>query len=126
MKWKYLSWIIAGIILLVAFLIHMALGIAAIMLLGVLWSFNMQQAELLKKYGPELAQKIRKKQVEIGMSRDVIEHMWGPCMNVRKDVDADGTTLTCDHMPIKNTNPVRYKYYAVYVNDVLMQYGDKR
>ncbi len=124
MNSKYIPWVIAIVILAVAFSIHKILGVGTVLILGVIWAMNIQHANDVKRFGPELAKKIQKKQIEIGMQRSVVERIWGPAANVRKHVDGSGTMITCDHMLIEKDGRKRYRFYAEYMNDVLTKYGD--
>lgn len=130
MNKKYLFPLVVVAVLVALFLWHRVAGVLAAVVVGLLWAVNkasdMQTAELIKKHGPELAAKIQSKQVEIGMHRVVVELIWGKGANGKGMTDATGNTLVCDHMQVEEAGRKRYRYYAIYKNEVLIEFGDKK
>lgn len=128
MKSKYIFYLALLAALVGLFLWSRIAGTIIAVLVVLLWFVNksneMQEAGLTKRFGPELAKKILAKQVEIGMRKAVVEAMWGKGVNEKRKVDADGTTLQCDYMLKEVNGRKRYMYWAVFRNNVLVEYGD--
>ncbi len=99
-------------------------GLVALLWL-ISWSGQQQNAQYVKKYGPELAKKIGLRQVELGMPREVVELIWGPAGNIKRSTTAAGVTMHCDHSLVQGEDGSHYKYYAIYKNDLLTEFGDK-
>ncbi len=128
MKPKYIFYLVLIGVLVALFLWNRPIGAIAIILVvvvaAVMKASSMQEADLVKKFGPEVTKKIHAKKVEIGMNRAVIEAMWGKGVNEKRKVDADGTTLQCEYLLKEVNGRKRYMYWAVFRNDVLVEYGD--
>ena len=128
MKPKHIFYLILAGLLVALFLWNRPIGAAAIVLVVVIVvvmkASAMQEADWVKKFGPELTKKIQAKKAEIGMNRAVIEAMWGKGENEKRKVDADGTTLQCDYLLKEVNGRKRYMYWAIFRNDVLVEYGD--
>lgn len=129
MKPRHILYIVLAVLTAIVFVWKAMLGFVMLVLLGLFWVVNkatrMEDADRLKKYGPELAQKIKEGKVEIGMSREVVELMWGKGANEKRRVDASGTTLHCEHALVAGDGTKRYRYFATYHNDVLVEFGDR-
>ena len=128
MKPRHILYLVLAVLTAIVFVWKAMVGFVMVVLLGLFWVVNkatrMEDADRLKKYGPELAQKIKEGKVEIGMSREVVELMWGKGANHKQHVDAEGTTITGDYGLVEKDGRKRFRYYAVFVNGVLTSYGD--
>jgi hypothetical protein len=129
MSTKQIGYLLLALVLGAVFIWSVKAGIAALVVVGVLgaviWSGAMQDAEWTKKYGVDTAKKIRAKNVELGMKREVVELIWGKGANPKSRTNASGVMLQCDHQPMEENGRKRYRYYAVYQDDVLVEFGDR-
>jgi len=130
MKFKHLFYFFLLAIMAIVFLWSRTWGIVLAVAFGLIllmnWSVAMQEEAMMRTFGPGLGRKIQQKQVEVGMRRHVVEMMWGRGANERKRTDATGTWLTCDHWLVEGKGRRRYRFYAVYRNEQLMEFGAKK
>jgi len=130
-RMKIVVYIVAGLLVLFGFKAHPMVGVAVLILIGVIWANRSKKTEALKvknellaKCGPETMEKIKQKRVELGMSREVVDLAWGPAANEKTHVDAKGTNINCDYHPIERNGSMKYRHYAQFKDGVLASFGE--
>ncbi|MFZ1686477.1 MAG: hypothetical protein WAU70_03585 [Flavobacteriales bacterium] len=130
MRFKHLFYFALLAFMAVVFLWSRTGGIVLAVAFGLIllmnWSVAMQDNAMVKTFGPDLARKIQQRKVEVGMRRHIVEMIWGRGVNERKRTDATGVWLTCDHWLVEGNGRERYRFYAVYRNGQLMEFGAKK
>lgn len=79
-------------------------------------------ADIESQYGSEIAQKVQNKTPELGMKRDIVKLMWGQEYDVTSTTNTKGRFDTVYY--IKDTQKSKPRKYAIFQDDVLIEYGD--
>lgn len=105
-------------------------GITFVVLACLLWLtmryMEHQHAQWTERFGSDIANKIREKRVEVGMTREVVELIWGQGMVEKTRTTAKGSKVHCLYGTKDAAKGVKRKrFHAVYENDVLIEYGER-